>query len=177
MQAPVVLRRHADLATGLARLGRKGEASELIAGARGEVARDVPDPSASAVTFQLHRAEAVLRAADGDPDRAVALPDDAERGFAALGQPLEQGECLLVRSAIERRRRRFAPARQAASAALALFAACEARRTQLGSLPHAAHESDGPTGQPDANTAVQVCSVFATSAGRSGARIEAMKPV
>ncbi|MFE0699519.1 AAA family ATPase [Streptomyces sp. NPDC058872] len=126
LQAPVVLRWHADLATGLARLGRLREASELIAETRTELARDVADPSACAVTFQLHRAQAVLQASEGDPDRAIALLGEAERGFSMLAQPLEQGECLLVRSAIERRRRRSAPARQAASAALALFTDCTA---------------------------------------------------
>ncbi|MEU4066763.1 LuxR family transcriptional regulator [Streptomyces wedmorensis] len=127
MQAPVILRWHADLATGLARLGRTREASELIAETRTELTRSVPDPSACAVTFQLHRAQAVLRASAGDLDDSINLLDEAEHGFSTLGQPLEQGECLLVRSAIERRRRRSSPARQAASAALALFTGYDAR--------------------------------------------------
>ncbi|MEU3077360.1 helix-turn-helix transcriptional regulator [Streptomyces laurentii] len=127
LSAPVVLRWHGDLALGLVRLGRSGEARIVMAEAREALAREVPDAADSAVTAQLDRAEAVLLAGCGDMDRALALLDGAEQSLASLGQPLEQGHCLLVRSRIERRRRRFSAARQAATSASELFGGCGAR--------------------------------------------------
>ncbi|MGE5830591.1 MAG: helix-turn-helix transcriptional regulator, partial [Micromonosporaceae bacterium] len=55
------------------------------------------------------------------PEEAVALFNDAARRFDLLGQPIERGHTLLLLGQIERRRRRYAAARTAASAALAEF--------------------------------------------------------
>ncbi|NJQ03244.1 AAA family ATPase [Streptomyces zingiberis] len=86
----------------------------------GTASRGGLPPGAGALAG-LDRAEAALLAARGDPDAAAALLDSAARRFAALGQPLEHGHCLLVRAGLERRRRRTAAARTAAGEALALF--------------------------------------------------------
>ncbi|MBO4207418.1 helix-turn-helix transcriptional regulator [Micromonospora echinofusca] len=126
LSAPFVLRWHGDLALGLASLGRPEEAENVIAEARAAMKREVPDGSGGAVAAQLARAEAVVATGRGDPNGALALLDAAQRRLAELGQPLEEGHCLLERSHIERRQRRFAAARRTASLALELFAGCEA---------------------------------------------------
>lgn len=124
VDAPLVQRWHGDLASGLAALGRLDEAEELIGSTRRAIGgRD----RGAAVTAGLDRAEAVVRAARGDADGALALLDEAARRFAAFHRPLEQGHCLLVRGGIERKRRRGAAARAAVAEALGLFTRCGAR--------------------------------------------------
>ena len=66
------------------------------------------------------------------PARASPRPrwnllDQAVLTFESLGQPLEQGHCLLVRAQVERHRRRSSAARSAAGSALELFEAATAR--------------------------------------------------
>ncbi|MZE76620.1 helix-turn-helix transcriptional regulator, partial [Streptomyces sp. SID5475] len=96
---------------------------------------------------QLDRAEAALLAAQGRPDAAVRLLEEAAHRFEVLGQPLERGHCLLVRAGIERRRRRTAAARTAVSEALALFARHGAKpwTEQAGRL---LAQVDGTTAEP-----------------------------
>ncbi|MBW1596318.1 helix-turn-helix domain-containing protein [Streptomyces sp. JJ38] len=125
LTAPLVLRWHGDLALGLARLGRAAEAAGVIAEARAALARE--GRPEGAVAAQLLRAEALATAVEGDPQRAVEMLETARWRFAALGQPLEEGQCLLVVSRLERRRRRRAAAQRAAEEARELLAACEAR--------------------------------------------------
>ncbi|MFK0031444.1 MULTISPECIES: helix-turn-helix transcriptional regulator [Streptomyces] len=104
-------------------------------------------PPGAGVMAQLDRAEAALLAAQGRPDAAVRLLEEAARRFEMLGQPLERGHCLLVRAGIERRRRRTAAARTAVSEALALF-------TRHGAKPWTEQASrllaqvDGTTAEP-----------------------------
>ncbi|WP_431781213.1 LuxR C-terminal-related transcriptional regulator [Streptomyces chumphonensis] len=122
--APTTLRWHADLASGLTALGELAAAEDLLRTTRTTLATG---PRSPGVTAQLDRAEAALHAAHGDPDAALALLDAAATRFAALAQPLEQGHCLLQRGRVERRRRRYAPARSAVAAALTLFTRHDAR--------------------------------------------------
>lgn len=126
LMAPLVLRWHGDLALGLARLGRTTEAAQVIAEARAALTHGGADTSGGAVAAQLLRAEAMAAGAEGDPGPAMAGLETARRRFAALGQPLEEGHCLLVACRLELRRRRRAAARGAAEEARDLFAACEA---------------------------------------------------
>jgi DNA-binding CsgD family transcriptional regulator/tetratricopeptide (TPR) repeat protein len=121
---PTVVRWHGDLAAGLAAIGEVGEAQATIDAARGAMANRA---HGGAVTAQLDRAEALLRAERGELDPAVGLLVSARRRFELLGQPIELGHCLLVLGQIERRRRRYAAARAAASEALALFTGLGAR--------------------------------------------------
>ncbi|MFE0699295.1 AAA family ATPase [Streptomyces sp. NPDC058872] len=123
--SPLVLRWHGDLAMGLARLHRTVEAAELIAETRG--ALSVEDRSGGAVAGQLLRAEALTAWAERAPDRATALLHSARDHFAELGQPLEEGQCLLLAGGLEHRRRRRTAALRAVEEARALFAACDAR--------------------------------------------------
>ncbi|WP_340558038.1 helix-turn-helix transcriptional regulator [Streptomyces sp. GSL17-111] len=122
--APTTLRWHADLASGLTALGELADAEDLLRTTRATLAAG---PRSPGVTAQLDRAEAALHAAHGDADTALALLDAAATRFAALAQPLEQGHCLLQRGRVERRRRRYAPARSAVAAALTLFTRHDAR--------------------------------------------------
>ncbi|WP_332330062.1 LuxR family transcriptional regulator [Streptomyces sp. WMMC1477] len=124
LTAPLVLRWHGDLALGLARLGRTAEAAEVIAEARAALAREAAPEGA--VAAQLLRAEALATAVEGDPQRATELLGTARRRFAVLGQPLEEAQCLLLVSRLERRRRRRAAAQRAAEEARELLAACAA---------------------------------------------------
>jgi len=121
---PSVLRWHGDLASGLVAIGELEEAEATIHGARTAIAHRTHN---AGVTAQLDRAEALLRAERGDTDGAVELLGAAIRRFELLGQPIEQGHTLLVLGQIERRRRRYAPARAAANDALAIFTRINAK--------------------------------------------------
>lgn len=120
---PSALRWHADLATGLALLGEHGEAADTIAAARSAATAPRHHP---AVLAGLDRAAAVAAAQRGDADAAAPLAASAALRFGEFGQPLEQGHALLVLGQVERRRRRYAAARAATVAALALFTRVEA---------------------------------------------------
>ena len=115
---PSVVRWHSDLVAGLIALGELEEADATIRAARAAVENR---PHGAGVTARLDRAEALLLAERGEPDRSVALLADAVRRFEQLGQPIERGHCLLVLAQVERRRRRHAAARTAAGEALAIF--------------------------------------------------------
>lgn len=120
---PAALRWHADLAAGLAALGARAEADRVLADAR----RDAVLLGGSAgVLGQLDRVAAVILAEQGDAAAAVELAAAAADRFAGLRQPIEQGHCLLVQGGAERRRRRYAAARLAIGAALAVFLRAEA---------------------------------------------------
>ncbi|MCM2575949.1 helix-turn-helix transcriptional regulator [Streptomyces meridianus] len=124
VSTPLVLRWHADLATGLATLGEPGRAEEVI----GEARLAIGDRSrGAAVTAQLDRAEAVVLTSRGQTGAALDRLHEAIGRFEELGQPLELGHCLLVRGGIERRRRRHSAARTAVGEALAVFTRAGAR--------------------------------------------------
>ncbi|HET6633913.1 MAG TPA: AAA family ATPase [Streptomyces sp.] len=147
IRSPLVLRRHGDLASGLAALGETERAEEVIRTARAELGTRV---RGFGVTGQLDRAEAAVHGARGELDAAAERLDRAAALFETLGQPLEVGHCLLERSRVERRRRRREPARQAAARALEIFERCGARpwtelaRHRLAGLDGAAGETAVP---------------------------------
>jgi DNA-binding CsgD family transcriptional regulator/KaiC/GvpD/RAD55 family RecA-like ATPase len=122
--SPFMRRWHGDLAAGWASLGQTDRAEELIRRTRAAVGgreRGV------GVTAQLDRAEAAVRAAEGEPEAALVLLRTAADRFAALRQPLEVGHCLLEQARVERRRRRFARAQTVTAEALEIFTRCGAR--------------------------------------------------
>jgi DNA-binding CsgD family transcriptional regulator/tetratricopeptide (TPR) repeat protein len=125
MVEPSVMRWHGDLASGLVAIGELDEAEATIHGARAAIAHRTHN---AGVTAQLNRAEALLQAERGDVDGAVVLLEAAIRRFDLLGQPIEQGHSLLVLGQVERRRRRYAASRAAASEALTIF-------TRIGAKP------------------------------------------
>ncbi|CRK60818.1 putative transcriptional regulator [Alloactinosynnema sp. L-07] len=114
-QDPTSQRWHADLVTGLLALGEIAAADELIGTARATT------ECGPGVTATYDRAEAALRAATGESDRAMDLVRSARATFHALGQPIEEGHCLLVEAKVERRRRHYTAARAAGDAAIELF--------------------------------------------------------
>jgi len=121
---PANLRWHADLVCALVAAGRLDEARVSLDHAR----QGVGDRGGGVgVGAQLDRAEALLLAGTGMPTAALDLLAQAATTFESLGQPLEQGHCLLVRAQVERHRRRSSAARSAAGSALELFEAATAR--------------------------------------------------
>ncbi|MGW4947829.1 AAA family ATPase [Actinoplanes sp. NPDC004185] len=121
---PMIVRWRGDLAGGLAALGEHDEAARILAEARAAAARLGDSPG---VTGYLDRATAVVLSESGQADAAVELSAAAAAHFAGLRQPIEQAHALLVQGGAERRRRRYAAARVAIGAALALFLAAEAK--------------------------------------------------
>ncbi|HVK20037.1 MAG TPA: AAA family ATPase [Actinokineospora sp.] len=119
IQDPIIQRWRADLVTGLVTLGETAEADAMIDTARAVAAND----SGPGFTASLDRAEAALRAATGDPERAMDLIRSAREVFHELGQVIEEGHCLLVEAKVERRRRHYTAARAAGETAVELFAA------------------------------------------------------
>lgn len=122
---PTMLRWHSDLASGLVAIGELEEAEETIRFARDALANRVHN---AAVNARLDRAEALLHAERGEFDLGVAALTAGVKTFEELGQPIEQGHTLLVLSQLERRRRRTAAARTAATEALAVL-------TRIGAKP------------------------------------------
>jgi DNA-binding CsgD family transcriptional regulator/tetratricopeptide (TPR) repeat protein/energy-coupling factor transporter ATP-binding protein EcfA2 len=122
---PTMLRWHADLASGLVAIGELDEAEETIRSAREGI---VNRTYHIGVTARLDRAEALLHAERGESEAGAALLAEAVQAFDELGQPIERGHTLLVLSQIERRRRRYAAARAAATEALAVL-------TRIGAKP------------------------------------------
>lgn len=120
---PTTLRRHGDMVAGLIALGEPEEADELISSVRQTIAARPHGPGVAAT---LDRAEAAVRAAQGDYPTAMNLLTSAKTTFAVLRQPIEHGQCLLVEAKVERRRRHYTAARVAAEAALELFTAAGA---------------------------------------------------
>jgi DNA-binding NarL/FixJ family response regulator len=121
---PTTLRWHGDLAGGLAALGEHAEAAAVL-----DTGRAVAEKLgvAAAVTGHLDRAAAIVLAESGQAETAVLLSAAAADHFARLRQPIEQGHALLVQGGAERRRRRYAAARLAIGAALAVFLQADAR--------------------------------------------------
>jgi DNA-binding CsgD family transcriptional regulator/tetratricopeptide (TPR) repeat protein len=121
---PLIVRWHGDLAGGLAALGEHTEAAATLAAARAAAHRLGTTPG---VTGYLDRAAAVVLSQSGQADSAVVLSAAAAHHFARLRQPIEQGHALLVQGGAERRRRRYAAARVAIGAALAIFLQADAK--------------------------------------------------
>ncbi|WP_436519841.1 AAA family ATPase [Actinoplanes sp. HUAS TT8] len=121
---PMIVRWHADLATGLAALGEHVEAAETLAHAR-KAAEQLG--SSPALAGYLDRATAIVQSESGQADSAVELSTSAAQLFEQLRQPVEQGYALLVAGGAERRRRRYAAARLLIGAALAIFMSADAR--------------------------------------------------
>ncbi|GAA4878359.1 LuxR family transcriptional regulator [Kitasatospora terrestris] len=106
----------ADLAEALALAGRPGEAADALADASVRVDR----LGREVVRLGLHRAEAVLAAATGDP--RTAADTLRERIPAEHPYPLELARAHLVLGQLERRARRRAAARTALCEAAARYA-------------------------------------------------------
>ncbi|MET0423441.1 MAG: helix-turn-helix transcriptional regulator, partial [Actinoplanes sp.] len=121
---PMIVRWHGDLAGGLAALGEHVEAAAILAEARAAAHRL---GGAAGVAGYLDRATAVVLSESGQADTAVALSAAAAQHFEQLHQPIEQAHALLVQGGAERRRRRYAAARLAIGAALAIFLAADAK--------------------------------------------------
>jgi len=121
---PMIVRWHGDLAGGLAALGEHTEAAATLTTARTAAARLGDNPG---LTGYLDRAAAVVLSESGHADSAVLLSASAAQHFEQLHQPIEQGHALLVQGSAERRRRRYAAARLAIGAALAIFLAADAK--------------------------------------------------
>ena len=121
---PMIVRWHGDLAGGLAALGEHAEAAEILSAARSAARRL---GAARGVTGYLDRATAVVLSESGHADSAVVLSAAAALHFEQLHQPIEQAHALLVQGGAERRRRRYAAARVAIGAALAIFLQAEAK--------------------------------------------------
>ena len=119
---PAAVRFHADLAEVLVALGQPAEAAALIA----ETRRAAEALRRRSVLAALDRADAVLKAAQGDHGRAEALLHRADHSFHTLGLPLERGRVLLTRSIIDKRRRRAASARHFHEQAEAVFRRAQA---------------------------------------------------
>jgi DNA-binding CsgD family transcriptional regulator len=121
---PMIVRWHGDLAGGLAALGEHAEAAATLAQARAAARLLGATP---AITGYLDRATAVVLSESGQADSAVVLSAAAAQHFEQLHQPIEQAHSLLVQGGAERRRRRYAAARVAIGAALAIFLAADAK--------------------------------------------------
>jgi DNA-binding CsgD family transcriptional regulator len=121
---PMIVRWHGDLAGGLGALGEHDEAAATLAQARAAAHRLGTTP---AVVGYLDRAAAVVLSESGQADAAVVLAAAAARHFERLNQPIEQAHALLVQGGAERRRRRYAAARMAIGAALAIFWQADAK--------------------------------------------------
>jgi DNA-binding NarL/FixJ family response regulator len=121
---PMIVRWHGDLAGGLAALGEHAEAASTLSAARAAAHRLGTTPG---VTGYLDRATAVVLSESGQADTAVILSAAAALHFEQLHQPIEQAHSLLVQGGAERRRRRYAAARLAIGAALAIFLAVDAK--------------------------------------------------
>jgi DNA-binding CsgD family transcriptional regulator len=121
---PMIVRWRGDLAGGLAALGEHEEAAATLSAAREAAQRLGSSPG---MVGYLDRASAVVLSESGQADTAVILSAAAALHFEQLQQPLEQAHALLVQGGAERRRRRYAAARVAIGAAMAIFLAAEAR--------------------------------------------------
>ncbi|MBM7774028.1 DNA-binding CsgD family transcriptional regulator [Actinokineospora baliensis] len=120
---PTSLRWQPELVMCLVRTGEYAEAERVVRTARDHLG----GPRERGAAAGLDRALAFAAAASGDTEQALMLTRRGATVFAALGQPVEQGRCLLVESTIERRRRHYTAAAKAAGAALDLFTGIKAR--------------------------------------------------
>jgi DNA-binding CsgD family transcriptional regulator/tetratricopeptide (TPR) repeat protein len=142
---PMIVRWHGDLAGGLAALGEHAEAAATLAEARAAARRLGTIPG---VAGYLDRATAVVLSESGQADSAVTLSAAAAQHFAQLHQPIEQAHALLVQGGAERRRRRYAAARVAIGAALAIFLQVEAKPWTEQTERALAGTSPAATGNP-----------------------------
>ncbi|WP_344137729.1 helix-turn-helix transcriptional regulator, partial [Luedemannella flava] len=115
---------------------------------------------------RLDRAAAVLLAARGEHDRAVALLGDTAARFTELGQPIEYGHSLLIAAQVERRRRRYASARSLAERALGTF-------TAVGATPWIAQATRAAAPDPAELTATEARIAALVRAGASNREIAA----
>jgi len=127
---PAAVRFHADLAEVLVALGQTEEAAAIVA----ETRRAAEELRRRSVLASLDRADAVLKAAQGDHTRAEALLHRADHTFLTLGLPLERGRVLLTRSMIDKRRRRAASARHFHDQAEAVFRRAQAPLWEPGEV-------------------------------------------
>ncbi|GAA0259014.1 LuxR family transcriptional regulator [Saccharothrix mutabilis subsp. mutabilis] len=125
---PTVLRWQPELVLCLVRVGDHLEAERLVSATR-ELLDGLGARGAGA---GLDRVLAFAWAASGRIDEAIDLVRGAATVFAALGQPLEQGRCLLIEAAVHRRRRRYTAAAHSAATALDVF-------TRIDAVPWARH--------------------------------------
>jgi DNA-binding NarL/FixJ family response regulator len=139
---PATIRYHADLVEALIALGQTAEAADLLAETRHAAER----LNRRGVLASLDRAEAVLKAAQGDHARAEALLRRAEHTFNTLGLPLERGRVLLTRAHLEKRLRRAANARTIHSQAEAVFRRAQAPLWEPATM--AAKPSEPATAAP-----------------------------
>ena len=147
---PMIVRWHGDLAGGLAALGEHAEAAATLAEARAAAHRLGNTPG---TVGYLDRATAVVLSESGQADSAVVLSAAAAHHFEQLHQPLEQAHALLVQGGAERRRRRYAAARLAIGAALAIFLAADAKpwaeQTERALARTEGNSAPGVTPPPD----------------------------
>ena len=141
---PAAVRFHADLAEVLVALGQPEEAAAVVAEAR----RAAEQLRRRGVLATLDRADAVIKAANGDQTRAEALLHRADHTFRALGLPLERGRVLLTRAALDKRRRRAASARRFHDQAETVFRRAQAPLWEPAEVP-----AEAPT--PDLTAAEQ----------------------
>ena len=163
---PMIVRWHGDLAGGLAALGEHTEAAAILAEARSVAHRlgNVP-----AVSGYLDRATAVVLSESGQADSAVVLSAAAAQRFEQLQQPIEQGHALLVQGGAERRRRRYAAARVAIGAALALFLAADAKPWAEQTERALARTEGNPTPGPPADLGLTITELRIAALVREGA--------
>lgn len=143
---PAVLRWQADAVEALAASGRTARARTLLDGMEDRVG---PHTGHAALRAALTRARAACRHLDGAHDEAVELLEDAARGFARLGLPVEEGRTHLARGRVERRRRRAAAARTAWETARALFEEADARPWTALTDDHLSHLPGHPPAPHD----------------------------
>ncbi|MEV4641841.1 AAA family ATPase [Actinoplanes sp. NPDC049548] len=141
---PMIVRWQGDLAGGLAALGEHDEAAAVLAEARCGAERLGVTPG---LDGYLDRASAIVLSEQGRADAAVVLSATSAQHFAELHQPLEQAQALLVQGGAERRRRRYAAARVALGAALALFVAADAK-PWTEQAERALARTEGPAAPP-----------------------------
>ncbi|MFJ9906351.1 helix-turn-helix transcriptional regulator [Streptomyces sp. NPDC101152] len=117
---------HGDLAEALVRIGEVDEAYELVAGAREHALR----LGRESVLAVLDRAEALVRAARGEREAALAQLTHAQDRLAKLGYGLEEARAAFALAALRTRRTGPAPAPGAPEAnydeAARLFRRCRA---------------------------------------------------
>ncbi len=106
------------LAEVLIGLGETDRAETLVA----DIERDAERLDRPAWRAKAARCRALLRAAVGDVDGAIAATDEALRQHERVMLPFDHAETLLTVGILERRRRRKAAARRALESAHATFA-------------------------------------------------------
>ncbi|GAA1620415.1 AAA family ATPase [Actinoplanes couchii] len=149
---PMIVRWRADLATALAALGEHTEAAATLDLARSAAERM---GGAGPLTGYLDRAAAIVTSESGQADAAAELATAAARHFEQMRQPVEQAHALLVVAGAERRRRRYAAARQAIGEALALFRTAGAQPWTL-EAERALARTEGPADQGLTSTELRI---------------------